>query len=85
MGFSPESPSGGAFKIELVKRFWLLSVKDSENYNEILAGGEFRSDILQRCGIDTSRFSVVGLGLGLERLAMIRYAIDDIRAVRPAQ
>jgi phenylalanyl-tRNA synthetase alpha subunit len=34
-------------------------------------------------GVDGSRFSAVGFGLGLERLAMIRYGIDDIRTMRP--
>jgi RNA polymerase sigma-70 factor, ECF subfamily len=71
--------------VELVKRCWVLFVEQSGQYNELIAGGEYRSDIIQRCGIDSSRFSVVGLGLGLERLSMIRYGIDDIRAVQSAQ
>jgi phenylalanyl-tRNA synthetase alpha subunit len=62
----------------LVKRCWALLVEKAGEYEGVGAGGEFRSDLMQKCGVDTSRFSVVGLGL--ERIAMIRYGIDDIRA-----
>jgi hypothetical protein len=41
-----------------------------------------RKVLIQRYGVDTSRFSAVGLGLGLEWLSMIRYGIEDIRAVQ---
>jgi phenylalanyl-tRNA synthetase alpha subunit len=71
--------------IELVKRCWVLFVEESGQYSEVCAGGEFRNDLIQRCGVDTSRFSAIGFGMGLERLAMIRYGIDDIRAVRLAR
>jgi RNA polymerase sigma-70 factor (ECF subfamily) len=67
---------------ELVKRCWELSVGESGKYNEVCAGGEFRSDLIQRCGVDSTRFTVVGMGLGLEWLSMLRYGIDDIRAVQ---
>jgi phenylalanyl-tRNA synthetase alpha subunit len=66
----------------LVKRCWVISVERSGRYEEVAAGGEFRNDLIQRCGVDTSRFSAVGLGLGLEWLSMIRYGIEDIRAVQ---
>ncbi|MDA0335545.1 MAG: hypothetical protein O2782_10295 [bacterium] len=32
-------------------------------------------------GYDSTRIKAVGLGLGLERLAMLHYGIDDIRMV----
>jgi RNA polymerase sigma factor (sigma-70 family) len=69
----------------LVKRCWVISVERSGKYEEVAAGGEFRSDLIQGCGVDSSRFSAVGLGLGLERLSMIRYGIEGIRAVQSAK
>jgi phenylalanyl-tRNA synthetase alpha subunit len=36
-------------------------------------------------GVDIARFTAVGMGLGLERLAMIRYGIKDIRAVQSSK
>ena len=72
-------------KLELVERCWILSVGESGKYEEVCACGEFRRDLIRHCGVDTSRFTAVGMGLGLERLAMIRYGIDDIRAVQSAK
>jgi RNA polymerase sigma-70 factor (ECF subfamily) len=71
--------------IELVKRCWVLCVEESGQFSEVCAGGEYRSEIVQRCGIDPTRFSAVGMGLGLERLAMLRYGIDDIRTLHSAK
>ena len=34
-----------------------------------------------RLGYDPSRYTAVGLGVGLERLAMLRYGIHDIRRI----
>jgi phenylalanyl-tRNA synthetase alpha chain len=72
-------------KLELVERCWILSVGESGKYEEVCACGEFRRDLMRHCGVDTSRFTAVGMGLGLERLAMIRYGIGDIRAVQSAK
>jgi RNA polymerase sigma-70 factor (ECF subfamily) len=69
----------------LVKRLWKIGVENNGSTEEFGAGGEFRSEILQHCGVDSSRFTVVGLGIGLERLAMIRYGINDIRSVQSAR
>ena len=69
---------------DIVKRLWTVLVEDSGSYQSVGAAGEFRAEIIQGCGVDASRFSVVGFGLGLERLAMIRYGIRDIRAIQPA-
>ncbi len=72
-------------KLELVERCWMLSVGEPGKYEEVCACGEFRRDLIRHCGVDTSRFTAVGMGLGLERLAMIRYGIDDIRTVQSAK
>ena len=35
--------------------------------------------VLERCGIDPGVYSGFAFGMGLERLVMLRYKIDDIR------
>ncbi len=37
--------------------------------------------IVRHIGGDPSRHIAVGVGYGLERLAMLRYGIDDIRRI----
>ena len=35
--------------------------------------------VLRDCGIDPDQYSGFAFGMGLERLVMLRYKIDDIR------
>jgi phenylalanyl-tRNA synthetase alpha subunit len=41
----------------------------------------FTDEIVAHVGGDPERHTAIGVGYGLERLAMIRYAIDDIRKI----
>ncbi len=36
-------------------------------------------------GADPAKHTAVGIGCGLERLAMLRYGIDDIRKIESAR
>lgn len=46
---------------------------------EILGCGMVHPDVLRRCGIDPDVYSGFAFGMGLERIVMIKYGIDDIR------
>jgi phenylalanyl-tRNA synthetase alpha chain len=46
---------------------------------EILGAGMVHPRILERVGYDPSRVSGFAWGMGIERITMIKYAIDDIR------
>jgi phenylalanyl-tRNA synthetase alpha chain len=46
---------------------------------EILGCGMTHPDVLRRGGIDPAEYSSFAFGIGLERLPMLRYGIDDIR------
>jgi phenylalanyl-tRNA synthetase alpha chain len=35
--------------------------------------------VLQLSGVDTERFSGFAFGMGVERLAMLRYGVSDLR------
>jgi len=36
--------------------------------------------VLENCGFDSTKYQAVAFGLGIERFAMIKYKIKDIRA-----
>ena len=36
-------------------------------------------NVLENCGIDAEKYTGFAFGMGVERLAMLRDAIDDIR------
>ena len=46
---------------------------------EVLGCGMVHPKILDRLGIDSERYSGYAIGMGLERLAMLRYGVDDLR------
>ena len=50
-----------------------------EGWIEILGCGMVHPKVLQNCGIDPEVYSGFAFGIGLERLVMGRYNIDDIR------
>ena len=45
---------------------------------EVLGAGMVHPNVLGACGVDAERFSGFAFGLGVDRLAMLRYQIDDI-------
>ena len=50
-------------------------------YLEILGCGMVDPNVLKNCGIDPEEYSGYAFGLGLERIAMLLYQIDDIRTL----
>ena len=46
---------------------------------EILGCGMIDPAVLQNCGIDPERYTGYAFGMGLERIAMLKYNITDIR------
>ena len=60
---------------------WELEVERDGSPSEVLARGFFKDEIVAHVGGDPERHTAVGVGCGLERLAMLRYGIDDIRKI----
>jgi RNA polymerase sigma factor (sigma-70 family) len=60
---------------------WELEVDDDGRWSEVLAWGIFTDRIVRHLGADPATHAAVGVGYGIERLAMLRYGIDDIRKV----
>tara|TARA_B100001063_G_scaffold217130_1_gene219354 strand:- start:3137 stop:3862 length:726 start_codon:yes stop_codon:yes gene_type:complete len=46
---------------------------------EILGCGIVNPIVLDNCNIDSSKFSGLAFGLGVERIAMLKYGVNDIR------
>ena len=60
-------------------RAWSLDVLHAGDWCELLAWGEYADWVLRGIGADPERHAGVGAGVGLERLAALKYGIDDIR------
>ncbi len=50
-----------------------------EGWIEILGCGMVHPKVLSICGIDPEKYSGFAFGVGLERIALFRYSIDDMR------
>lgn len=65
--------------------YWGLSdetdhrITKGTGWLEILGCGMVDPAVLQNCGIDPERYSGFAFGMGIERQAMLRYKIPDIR------
>lgn len=50
-----------------------------EGWIEVLGAGMVHPEVLENCGIDSEKYSGFAFGIGVERTAMGRFGIDDIR------
>ena len=55
------------------------SLCKQEGWIEILGCGMVHPKVLKNCGIDPEVYSGFAFGMGLERIVMRRYNIDDLR------
>ena len=56
-----------------------VDIMGSGGWLEILGCGMVHPKVLENVGIDSEHYSGFAFGMGVERLAMLKYEIDDIR------
>ncbi len=52
----------------------------STSWLEVLGSGMVHPTVLRNCAIDPERYTGFAFGLGVERFAMLRYGVNDLRA-----
>ncbi|HQS84627.1 MAG: phenylalanine--tRNA ligase subunit alpha [Alphaproteobacteria bacterium 16-39-46] len=52
----------------------------AENWLEILGCGMIHPNVISNCGLDPSEIGGFAFGMGLERIAMLKYGIPDLRS-----
>jgi phenylalanyl-tRNA synthetase alpha chain len=57
-----------------------LDAAGTARWLEVLGCGMVHPAVLQNVGIDAERYTGFAFGLGVERFAMLRYGVDDLRA-----
>ncbi|HEX4781009.1 MAG TPA: phenylalanine--tRNA ligase subunit alpha [Usitatibacter sp.] len=58
---------------------WSRGDGGETTYLEIAGAGVVHPDVLRNGGIDPRRYSGFAFGMGLDRLAMLKYGVDDLR------
>jgi len=56
-----------------------VDIMGNNGWLEILGCGMVHPNVLENVGIDSERYTGFAFGMGVERLAMLKYGIDDIR------
>ena len=59
----------------------VCSTCHGEGWIELLGAGMVHPDVLRNCGIDPDKYSGFAFGMGLERMAMGRLRINDLRLI----
>jgi phenylalanyl-tRNA synthetase alpha chain len=56
-----------------------LKIGHGDDWLEILGCGMVHPKVLENCGIDSARYQGFAFGIGIERLAMLKYGMPDLR------
>ncbi len=57
-----------------------LKVGEGDSWLEILGSGMMHPKVLQNAGVDPSLWQGFAFGMGIDRIAMLKYGIPDLRA-----
>ena len=56
-----------------------LKIGEGDNWLEILGSGMVHPNVLENCGINSKKYQGFAFGMGIERVAMLKYGIPDLR------
>ena len=57
-----------------------LAIRWQGDWLEVLGCGMVHREIIEQAGLDSRRYTGFAFGIGVERVAMLRYGVTDIRA-----
>ena len=56
-----------------------LKIGHGGDWLEILGCGMVNPNVLRNCGIDPEKYQGFAFGMGVERMAMLKYGVPDLR------
>jgi len=56
-----------------------VDIKWKDKWLELLGGGLTHPDVLRAAGLDPTKWQAFAFGVGIDRLVMMKYGVDDIR------
>ncbi|HEY3798905.1 MAG TPA: phenylalanine--tRNA ligase subunit alpha [Caulobacteraceae bacterium] len=57
----------------------VVKIGEGRDWLEILGGGMVHPNILRNCGLDPDEWQGFAFGMGVDRLAMLKYGLPDLR------
>jgi len=77
--FFPFTEPSAEMDIAYARRDGKIMIGENEKWMEILGCGMVHPSVLENCGIDPNEYQGFAFGMGVERLAMLKYGIPDLR------
>mgnify|MGYP002622427118 CR=1 FL=1 len=56
-----------------------IKIGTGDDWLEILGSGMVHPNVLRQCGIDPEKYQGYAFGMGVDRLAMLKYGMNDLR------
>ena len=79
--FFPFVEPGAEVDIRCDKSAGTLKIGEGDDWMEILGCGMVHPNVLKNCGIDPEEYQGFAFGTGIERIAMLKHAIPDMRTM----
>jgi phenylalanyl-tRNA synthetase alpha chain len=77
--FFPFTEPSAEVDINYSKKDGKISIGNGDKFMEILGCGMIHPNVLKNCNIDPNEYQGFAFGIGIERLAMLKYGITDLR------
>lgn len=77
--FFPFTEPSAEMDIGCSRKAGKLTIGEGDDWLEILGCGMVHPNVLKNCGIDPEEYQGFAFGMGVERIAMLKYGIPDLR------
>ncbi|MGB1360782.1 MAG: phenylalanine--tRNA ligase subunit alpha [Alphaproteobacteria bacterium] len=77
--FFPFTEPSAEVDIGCSRKDGTLKIGAGDDWLEILGCGMVHPNVLENCGIDSNKYQGFAFGMGIERIAMLKYGIPDLR------
>ncbi|MEM6901444.1 MAG: phenylalanine--tRNA ligase subunit alpha, partial [Pseudomonadota bacterium] len=77
--FFPFTEPSAEMDVKYTKKGDTIEIGAGDSWMEILGSGMVHPNVLRNCGIDPDEYQGFAFGMGVDRLAMLKYGMPDLR------
>jgi phenylalanyl-tRNA synthetase alpha chain len=77
--FFPFTEPSAEMDVQCLRANGLVEVGKGSDWLEVLGCGMVHPNVLKNCGIDPNEYQGFAFGMGVDRLAMLKYGMPDLR------
>ena len=78
--FFPFTEPSAEMDVKYTRKGETIEIGAGDSWMEILGSGMVHPNVLRNCGIDPNEYQGFAFGMGVDRLAMLKYGMPDLRA-----